>query len=168
MVQYEQGTTRTNEGDMMEASTDSQTNMKSGKSRKAFIDKSAVIIILLVTIIVAGSGRYFYQKGFDKGTEKGKKDAVKNVTDILNPLNAISNSSVFPYTVIGKVTKASATELTIKLPNGDSKKVAMNDKTRVSQGTKVLSISDIKADSAVTAFTTGKDKDQVATRVVLR
>ena len=81
MVQYEQGTTRTNEGDMMEASTDSQTNMKSGKSRKAFIDKSAVIIILLVTIIVAGSGRYFYQKGFDKGTEKGKKDAVKRERD---------------------------------------------------------------------------------------
>ncbi len=152
----------------MEVTTDDQTNTKNGKNRKVFIDKSAVIIILLVTIIVAGSGRYFYQKGFDKGTEKGKKDAVSNVTDILNPLNAISNSSVFPYTVIGKVTKASTTELTIKQPNGDVKKVAMNDKTRVSQGAKVLSISDIKEDSSITAFTTGKDKDQVATRIVLR
>jgi Na+-transporting NADH:ubiquinone oxidoreductase subunit NqrC len=152
----------------METTTDGQTNTKGFKNRKAIIDKSAVVILLLVTIIVAGSGKYFYQRGFDKGTEQGKKDAVSNVTDILNPLNAISNSSVFPYTVIGKVTNASSTELTIKQPNGDIKKVALNDKTKVSQGTKVLSITDIKEDSSITAFTTGKDKDQVATRVVLR
>jgi len=149
-----------------ENSSDENNSLKTKKKR--IFDKGVVIIILLVTILVLLAGGAGFYAGNIYGQRKGTQAAVNKVTDLLNPLNAISSNAAFPYTVIGKVTKVSAKEVTVKLPNGEEKTVATTEKTKVTQGSDVKSLNDIKKDNNITIFTNGNGDDQVATRVVIR
>lgn len=126
----------------------------------------------LVAIVSAGIGGAV---GFWRGTEYGKKQAtsqaVKAIADIANPLSLLANNPLFPGTVVGKVTEANDKAMTVKLINGESKKIAFDDKTTISKENKVLAKSDIKKDVSVTVFTKTKGDDKnalIATRIVLR
>ncbi len=152
----------------MELRLEALSPEKAQQKLKSKSSRSLLIIVLLVAIfaLLVGGGAYY--AGFQMGKKEGARATVASVTDLLNPLKAISNNAAFPYTAIGKVASVSSKELTVKLPDGTEKTMALNEKTTVSNGSKVLGVNDIKKDANVTAFTTGKGKDLVATRVVLR
>jgi hypothetical protein len=153
----------------MQVSSEDQAVSKKDKSRKLLgVDRGIVSIILLSLILILVSGGIGGFTGYQLGRRQGAKESVRKVTDLLNPFNAISNNPAFPYTVIGKVSDVSKTELNVKLPNGDGKKVVLDDKTQVSKGDKSLALSDIKKDAQVTVFTVKRNNVQVASRVIIR
>ena len=141
-------------------------NTKQAK-RKIF-DKSLFIIVLLITILLAGAAGAGFYFGREYGRNEGTKEAVSKVTDLLNPVNALSNNASFPYTTVGKVVKVEAKSITVKQPNGEEKTVLVSEKTKVSQGSEVKSLSDVKKDANITIFSSGKGADQVANRVIIR
>lgn len=142
---------------------DPSTNKKSSAINRSVLNTMLLVVILVV--VSAGGG---YAAGFQMGKKEGAKAAVKKVTDLLNPLNAVSDNPLFPQTILGKVADVSKSSITVTLANGEEKSVPLNEKTKVSQQDQAKSISDIKKDSQVTVFTTGKDKEKVANRVVIR
>jgi hypothetical protein len=148
--------------------TESTTTNKDKKNKSFGINKGSVIIFMLVVMIVLLSAAGGFWAGNTYGQAKGKKAAVGQITDLLNPLNAISNNPAFPYTVIGKVSKVNNQKVTVKLPNGDEKSVAISDKTKVSQGSNVKTINDIKKDANITVFTIGKGSNEAASRIIIR
>lgn len=152
----------------MELKLQAASAEKSSKQNSHSTFRSLLIIVLLGGIfsLLIGAGGYYI--GYQIGKKEGARATVASVTDLLNPLKAISDNAAFPYTAIGKVSSVSKDKLTVKLPDGTEKSMALNDKTTVSNGTKILGVSDIKKDANVTAFTTGKGKDLIATRVVIR
>lgn len=141
---------------------------KTEKSAKSSRNRSILNTVLLVfiLIIVVGGGGYY--AGFQMGKKQGAKALISQATDLLNPLKAISSNPAFPYTIIGKVTAVSEKEVSVKVPDGTVKKIALNDKTTVSTPKAVVKLSDIKKDSSVTVFTSGKGEDVVANRVIIR
>ena len=126
---------------------------------------NTVLLVVIVIFISAGTG---YFAGYKMGQKSGAKKVVQKVTDLLNPLNAVSNNPLFPHTFVGKVTDINDNAITIKLANKEEKKVALTKTTKVSKQNKVLGIRDVKKDDQVTIFTIGKDSDTTANRVVLR
>lgn len=126
---------------------------------------NTVLLVIIVIFISAGTG---YFAGFKMGQKSGAKKVVQKVTDLLNPLNAVSNNPLFPHTFVGRVADINDNAITIKLANKEEKKVALTKTTKVSKQNKVLGIKDVKKDDQVTIFTIGKDSDTTANRVVLR
>ncbi|MDQ5885840.1 MAG: hypothetical protein QG628_237 [Patescibacteria group bacterium] len=119
--------------------------------------------VVLLVLIGAGLG---YLAGLQKGKELAKQEITKKVTDLLNPLNVLSSNPLFPNSVVGKVTTANATEITIKQINGESKKVTVDKDTQVTKQSKEVTASDIKAENEVTVILK-KDSD-TATRIIIR
>ncbi len=152
----------------MELKLQAAQEEKNSKKGNNSIFRSLLVIVLLGGIfsLLIGAGGYYI--GYQIGKKEGARATVASVTDLLNPLKAISDNAAFPYTAIGKVSSVSKDKLTVKLPDGTEKTMALNDKTTVSNGSKILGVSDIKKDANITAFTTGKGKDLIATRVVIR
>lgn len=136
--------------------------------KKRIFDKGTMIIVLLVFVLVGSAAGVGFWVGNLYGQRAGTRNAVSKVTDLINPINAISNNAAFPYTVIGKVSSIGSNEITVKLPNGDEKKVAVSSKTKVSQGSEVKTLNDVKKDANITVFTTGSGSDQIANRVIIR
>lgn len=148
----------------MQAST--QDNSSTNTSRRGRRDLlQTVLLVFIVVAISAGAG---YLAGFQMGKREGAKAAVRKVTDFLNPLNAIADSPLTPGTLIGKVVEVNDSSIKVKLVNRDEKTVVVTDKTSVTQGDKTLNLKDVKKDADVTVLTQGKDKDQTATRIILR
>ena len=139
------------------------------KTKKAFkLHRSVLNTIILVILLIGASAGVGYGIGYKTGQRDGAKQAVKKVTDYLNPLNAISDSPLFPGTMLGKVTNITKGSLELKMANGQTKKVILNENTKYTKTDKSISFNEIKKDADVTVFTTGKDSAQTATRVVLR
>lgn len=136
--------------------------------KNAKINRSVLNTILLVIIVIGASFGGGYYVGFVSGEKAGASAAINKAKDFLNPLNAISDSPIFPNTLLGKVTEVSKTSLTVKLANGTEKKVVLADNTKYSTHDKAISQTDVTKNSQVTVFTTGKDNEQTATRVVVR
>ncbi len=148
---------------MQTSSQDNQSNAKFGSIRRDILQT-----MLLVVIVVALSGAIGYFAGFQMGRRQGAKDAVKKVTDLINPLNAISDNPLFPSTILGTASAVNDTSITIKQANGSTKTIVVTDKTEVTKGDKTLTYKDVKKGANVTVLTVGKDKDQTASRIVLR
>ena len=140
-----------------------QSSRKNSKIRRDVFQ--SVLLIFIIVVISLGAG---YAAGFQMGKREGAKAAVKKVTDLINPLNAISDNPLFPGTVLGKVDSVSSTSLKVKLANGKEKTVVINEKTVVTKGDKTLSLKDVTKDASVTVLTQGRDREQTATRIVLR
>jgi hypothetical protein len=119
--------------------------------------------VVLLVLIGAGLG---YLAGLQKGKELAKQEITKKVTDLLNPLNVLSSNPLFPNSVVGKVTTANATEITVKQINGESKKVTIDKDTQVTKQSKEVTASDIKAENEVTVILK-KDSDTAA-RIIIR
>ncbi len=147
---------------MQTSTQDSQPN-RGVRIRRDLLQ--TVLLVLIVVAISAGAG---YAAGFQMGKREGGRLAVKKVTDYINPLNAISDNPLFPSTVLGEVVDITDTSIKIKQANGSEKTIVINDKTRVTKGSDSLSFKDVTKDSNVTVITTGKDKDQTATRIIIR
>lgn len=130
--------------------------------------RSLVTIVLLVVFLTLLVGGGCFYGGYRFGKVMGTKDAVTSVTDLLNPIKAVSNNAAFPYTAIGKVDGVSKDKLTVKLADGTTKSMVINDKTAVTKSSKVVSVSEIQKNNDVTVFTTGSGKDLVAVRVIIR
>lgn len=146
----------------------SKDNETSSTNKIAGFDKKNIIIILLVFVLVSASGGIGYYFGYKVGKKEGAGELVKNVTDLLNPINAISKNSAFPYTVIGSATKISNDSITVKKSDGESVDVKVDESTAVTRDSKVIKISDIQKDAGVTIFTNGKNGSQVATRIIVK
>ncbi len=153
----------------MKVQPNSEVSSPVSKSTKRL---AAPLLIILVIIVSAATGGAF---GFWRGAEYGKKQAtnqaLKAVANLANPLNFLANNPVFPDTVIGKVTQASGTGISVRLVNGETKKILFASSTQVTKDNKVLTTNDIKKDSNVTVFIKSNDKDKktpTATRIILR
>lgn len=140
-----------------------QSNRKNNKIRRDVFQ--SVLLVFIIVVISLGAG---YAAGFQMGKRQGAKAAVQKVTDLINPLNAISDNPLFPSTVLGKVSAVSETSLKVKLANGKDKTIVINEKTTVTKGDKTLTLKDVTKDANVTVLTQGKDREQTATRIVLR
>lgn len=148
---------------MQTSTQDNQNNAKFGSIRRDILQT-----MLLVIIVVVLSGGIGYFAGFQMGRRQGGKDVVKKVTDLINPLNAISDNPLFPSTVLGVASEVNDTSIKVKQPNGSEKTIIVTDKTSVTKGDKTLTYKDVKKGASVTVLTTGKDKEQTATRIVIR
>lgn len=131
-------------------------------------DKKNIIIILLVFVLISASGGIGYYFGFQVGKKQGAGELVKNVTDLLNPINAISNNSSFPFTILGSATDISSDSITVKKASGDKVKIKVDKKTAVTRNSKVIKIEEVKENEGVTVFTDGKGADQIATRIIVK
>lgn len=140
----------------------------SSMSKKTTSQASIAIIVLLVAILVVISGWGGYFLGRKVGRTEGAKTTVSEVTDLLNPVKAISSNPAFPYTTLGTVVSVNDSSMKLKLADGTEKEIMLSDKTNVTKGSTALKVSDIKKDNKVTAFTSGKGKDQLAVRVIIR
>jgi hypothetical protein len=140
--------------------TNGVSHKKSGSKTKTVLLSLAVVLLVLIG---AGLG---YLAGLQKGKELAKQEITKKVTDLLNPLNALSSNPLFPNSVVGKVSTANNTEITVKQINGESKKVTIDKDTQVTKQSKEVTASDIKASNDVTVILK-KDSD-TATRIIIR
>lgn len=143
-----------------EPTTNEAAQKKSGSKKKTVFLSLGVIVLV---IIGTGIG---YVAGLQKGKELAKQEITKKVTDLLNPLNALSSNPLFPNSVVGKVTTANNTEITVKQINGETKKVKIDKDTNVTKQSKSVTASDIKAENEVTVILK-KDSD-TATRIIIR
>lgn len=152
-------------GQTSEPTTNSVQGSKRSKS------KSSVILISLgvVLLVIIGTG-VGYVAGLQKGKELAKQEITKKVTDLLNPLNALSTNPLFPNSVVGKVTTANNTEITVKQINGESKKVVLDKETKITKQAKEAASSEIKAGADVTVILkkTSSDYSDTASRVIIR
>jgi hypothetical protein len=119
--------------------------------------------------LILSTGIAFYS-----GIQVGKREASKAINtkigEFLNPLNALATNPLFPNSVVGKVSNINAKSITVRLINGKSETITIDDSTLITQQTKTLSASDIKKDANVTVFTakaTKKD-NPVAARIIIR
>ncbi len=150
---------------MQVSSKDSETS--TAKLMGSF-DKKNLIIILLLFVLVGASGGVGYYFGHKVGKQEGSSELVQNVTDLLNPINAISKNSSFPFTLIGSAENVSDNSITVKKTDGESVKIQTNDQTAVTRNSKVISLSEVQENEGVTVFTNGKGGDQVATRIIVK
>jgi hypothetical protein len=147
----------------IEQATAGVPQKKSGGKKKTVLLSLAVIVLVL-----AGTG-IGYVAGIQTGKKLAAQEITKKVTDLLNPLNALSSNPLFPNSVVGKVTSASAKEITVKQINGESKKVVLGTSTQITKQAKEVSASEIKKDTNVTVILK-KDNNETntATRVIIR
>ena len=138
---------------------------KKRKFRLSFKTNNIIIpAIILVAIILIIIGVYAigYKVGDKSGYNRAKSETKTNVADLFNntpnPFNTVS----------GKVDSVSSNSITIQTTKGEKQKVIVNDKTRISKGTTVLTIKDISKDTKVTVFTNGEKDNLAATRVLVR
>ena len=131
--------------------------------------KQFSLILGIVIAFVLGTGIAFYS-----GIQVGKREASKAINtkigEFLNPLNALATNPLFPNSVVGKVSNINAKSITVRLINGKSETITIDDSTLITQQTKTLSAADIKKDANVTVFTakaTKKDSP-VAARIIVR
>lgn len=129
----------------------------------------APLILLSVLMLGIGAGLGYWQ-GYTKGKKSGVQAVTSRITNLINPLSALSNNPLLPNTVIGIVSNADSKEMTVKLANGDQKKVLLNDATVVTKEDKTIKLTDIKKGTAVTIFvkTDKKGGTQTANRVIIR
>lgn len=146
--------------------TESQLLQKKSKNQKSKRNIAQIVILALILVIISGGAGYF--AGFQYGKKEGARLAVKKVTDIINPLNAVSNNPLFPSTIVGKVSAIDKKEIKVKTPNGEEKTIPLSDKTKVTKGSASLSLKEVTKDSSVTIVATGKDKDFAATRIIIK
>lgn len=141
-------------------------NEKSKKSiRQLRPYLNTVLLLFIVVAISAGVG---LGVGYQLGKREGARLAVRKVTDFLNPVNAVSDNPLFPSTTVGTTTAISESSITVKMPNGKEKKIPLNKQTRVTKQDKELSVKNVAKNSQVTVFAKGRDKDLIATRIVIR
>ena len=137
-------------------------------NKKTNTKSNLAVMVLLTAVLIAISSAGGFYFGIQIGKKQGAQAAVTQVTDLLNPLKAVSNNPAFPYTSIGKVVSVNNSAMKLRLADGTEKEILLDEKTNVSKGSKALTLEDIKVDSNVTAFTAGKGKNQLAVRVILR
>lgn len=134
------------------------------KKRKS---SKPTIIAVGILILAAVGGSSFYA-GLKLGEKRGAEIVAKKITDTLNPLNLLSNNPVLPGTVVGNISQVDSQSLTLKLANGDEKKLRLTDKTQVTQQSNTLKISDLKTGQQVTVFVKQDTKKDQALRVLVR
>jgi len=131
--------------------------------------KQFSLILGIVIAFVLGTGIAFYS-----GIQIGKREASKAINtkigDFLNPLNALATNPLFPNSVVGKVSSINSKSITVKLINGKSETITIDDNTLITRQTKTLTAADIKKDANVTVFTAkANNKDNpVAARIIVR
>ena len=120
------------------------------------------LAIVAVLLILAGIYAIGYKVGDKSGYDRAKSESNTSVAELFNntpnPFNSIS----------GKVDSVSSNSITVLTTKGDKQKVKVNDKTRISKNTDVLSIKDISKDTKVTVFTNGEKDNLTATRILVR
>lgn len=132
------------------------------------------VIVVVAVIVLAGTFVLGYAAGHKAGREASSNAFKKGLSDLLNPINAISNSAIAPNTIVGKVDSVAGSKLTVKLVNGTTKTVIINDKTKLTKSGKSIKLSDVASNSNLTVFTqkqtsNSSDKDNpLATRVIVR
>lgn len=132
-------------------------------NKKFFVITSGVLVLVL--IIGAAAGGYFI--GYEKGKAKGGEMALKKIGDLVNPLNLLAQNPVFPGTQLGKVTKISDKQVTLKLANGDDVKATIDSKTIVTKGAEEAKVSDVKTNDQATVLTRKNGDTLTATRIIL-
>ena len=153
---------------MKEQSTNQTVQTANGKNILKN-KKQLTLIGVIVLSLVLSTGIAFYS-----GIQIGKREASKAINtkigEFLNPLNALATNPLFPNSVVGKVSNINAKSITVRLINGKSETITIDESTLITQQTKTLSASDIKKDANVTVFTakaTKKD-NPVAARIIVR
>lgn len=136
---------------------------KSGNKKKTFL-----VAFVVVLVVLAGTGIGFYA-GIQTGKKMAAQEITKKVTNLLNPLNALSSNPLFPNSVVGKVTSANTNEVTIKQINGETKKVVLGASTQITKQAREVPATEIKKDTNVTVILK-KDNNETntATRVIIR
>ncbi len=155
---------------------DTVSTQSGEKRRNSLLSKKVLApsVIVLVILALAGSFVLGYASGHKAGREASSNAFKKGLSDLLNPINALSNSPIAPNTLVGKVDSVAGSKLTVKLVNGTSKTVIVNDKTKITKGGKSIKLTDVASNSNLTVFTqkqtiNSSDKDSpLATRVIVR
>lgn len=146
---------------------DSNNQPSNGKSKFKLSFKTNNMIIpafalVGIGLIIIGVYAIGYKVGDKSGYNRAKSETKTNVADLFNntpnPFNTVS----------GKIDSVTSNSLTILTTKGEKQKVIINDKTRISKGTTVLTIKDISKDTKVTVFTNGEKDNLAATRVLVR
>lgn len=131
----------------------------------------ALIILLVIILTAAVSGSLGFWRGAMYGKQQATKETVRTLANIANPLNLLSNNPLFPNTIVGKVSDRTNSGMSVRLINGDVKKVVFDSKTQVTKGSSTLTLNDIKKDANLTVFTRTKDNKSstlLATRILIR
>ena len=153
---------------MKEQSTNQTVSAENGKNIGKN-KKQLTLISVIVLSLVLSTGIAFYS-----GIQIGKREASKAINtkigEFLNPLNALASNPLFPNSVVGKVSNINAKSVTVRLINGKSETITIDDSTLITRQTKTLSASDIKKDANVTVFTAKANKKDspVAARIIIR
>lgn len=153
----------------MKISPTTETNPAQSKPRKKWVLPVVIVAIVLVSGLIGGAIGFW--RGAIYGQKRAGTEAIRAVADIANPLNLLSNNPIFPNTFVGKVTDQSKTGITVKLANGETKKVIFDTNTQVTKGNSILTTNDLKKDASVTVLAKAKDNDKktlVATRIIIR
>lgn len=149
----------------------SQTAGQTSSNKKANFIKSFhltpkqrkiwLIVLLIFAIITILGGTYLlgYKKGESIGEKRGKAKSVANPFGALqNPFNSST----------GKVAEIKEDAIVIDTNRGEKKTIKLDDKTKITRKTEILTKSDLKNDQKVTVFARGEGDDLTATRIVLR
>ncbi len=153
---------------MKEQSTNQTVSAENGKNIGKN-KKQLTLISVVVLSLVLSTGIAFYS-----GIQIGKREASKAINtkigEFLNPLNALASNPLFPNSVVGKVSNINAKSVTVRLINGKSETITIDDSTLITRQTQTLSASDIKKDANVTVFTAkaNKKENPVAARIIIR
>ena len=153
---------------MKEQSTNQTVSAENGKNIGKN-KKQLTLISVIVLSLVLSTGIAFYS-----GIQIGKREASKAINtkigEFLNPLNALASNPLFPNSVVGKVSNINAKSVTVRLINGKSETITIDDSTLITRQTQTLSASDIKKDANVTVFTAkaNKKENPVAARIIVR
>ena len=148
---------------MQVSSSDNKKKYKLPQFNRALLNT-----LLLILIVITFSATIGGLIGYQFGKKAGAQATIGKVTDLLNPLNAISDNPLFPSTTVGKVYSIDGKTITVLQPNGNKKKISLSDKTKITEKDRVISTKEVKKDSSVTVFTTGKGDSTIASRVVVR
>ena len=155
---------------------DTVSTQGSEKRRNKLLSKQVVVPTVIVVAVLSVAGSYIlgYSKGHTAGQQASSKALRDGISNLINPINALSNNPIAPYTIIGKADSISGSKLTVKMVNGTSKTVVVTDKTKITKSGKTIKLSDIANNTNLTVFTqkqdaNSSDKDSPnASRIIVR
>jgi hypothetical protein len=130
--------------------------------------KNKTIIIALITLIVGGGAGFFGGMKYQQGRRMNQFAQFANSQGARGGLGIRGNGSGGNFRpVAGQIISADSGSITVKMSDGSSKIVILNDKTVVNQ-TSSASSSDLKTGQEVAVFgTNNSDGSVTATNVQL-